>query len=177
MKWTELLTTAVNENYKVTDALMVMVDDDSLDWKPATGTNWMTTGQLLMHLTGSCGACFKGFVTGDWGMPEGMEMGDGPDDHESMLPPAEALPTVESVAKARELLAADKQVALDMLAQAGEDDLDQKKLAAPWDPNREIRLGEHLLGMVIHLQSHKSQLFYYLKLRGQEVNTLHLWGM
>jgi hypothetical protein len=174
MKWTELLTAAVEENYKVVDALMAMTEGDDLGWKPATGSNWMTTGQLLFHLTGSCGACFKGFVTGDWGMPEGMEMGE---DHESMLPPAEALPTVESVAKARELLAADKTIALAMLARAGEEDLENRKMAAPWEPGREVTLGQHLLGMVIHLQSHKSQLFYYLKLQGKDVNTFHLWGM
>lgn len=175
MKWTELLTDAVQENYKVTDALMAMVTDDDLDWKPAGGANWMTTGQLLMHLTGSCGACFKGFVTGDWGMPEGMKMEDMPE--ESMLPPAEAMPTVESVAKARELLAADKQISIDMLAAAGEEDMETKLMAAPWEPDNEVVLGRHLLGMVIHLQSHKSQLFYYLKLQGKDVNTYHLWGM
>ena len=175
MKWTELLTDAVQENYKVTDALMAMVTDDDLDWKPAAGTNWMTTGQLLMHLTGSCGACFKGFVTGDWGMPDGMKMEDMPEDQ--MLPPAEALPTVESVTKARELLAADKQISIDMLAAAGEEDMETKLMAAPWEPDNEVVLGRHLLGMVIHLQSHKSQLFYYLKLQGKDVNTYHLWGM
>ncbi len=175
MKWTELLTDSVQENYKTTDALMAMVTDGDLDWKPADGTNWMTTGQLLMHLTGSCGACFKGFVTGDWGMPDGMKMEDMPEDQ--MLPPAEALPTVESVAKARELLAADKQISIDMLAAAGEEDMETKLMAAPWEPDNEVVLGRHLLGMVIHLQSHKSQLFYYLKLQGKDVNTYHLWGM
>lgn len=175
MKWTELLTDSVQENYKTTDALMAMVTDGDLDWKPTDGTNWMTTGQLLMHLTGSCGACFKGFVTGDWGMPDGMKMEDMPEDQ--MLPPAEALPTVESVAKARELLAADKQISIDMLAAAGEEDMETKLMAAPWEPDNEVVLGRHLLGMVIHLQSHKSQLFYYLKLQGKDVNTYHLWGM
>lgn len=176
MKWTELLTAAVEENYPVTDALMGLVADGELDWKPETGKNWMTTGQLLFHLTSACGACFKGFVTGDWGMPEGMKMEDLPP--EQMLPPAEAMPTIESVAKAREMLAADKQVALDMLKEAGEDRLENEKLAAPWDPSgREVALGRHLLGMVIHLQSHKSQLFYYLKLQGKDMNTMNLWGM
>jgi hypothetical protein len=28
-----------------------------------------------------------------------------------------------------------------------------------------------------HLQQHKGQLFYYLKLQGKPVNTEHLWGM
>jgi len=176
MKWTELLTGAIEENYRVTDALMALAEDGDLGWKPASGDNWMTTGQLLMHLTGSCGACFKGFVTGDWGMPEGMDPGDCPEG-ESMLPPAEAMPTIASVAEARSMLAADRQVAVDMLAQAGEEDLETKLVAAPWDPDREVTLGNHLLGMVVHLQSHKSQLFYYLKLMGRKVDTHHLWGM
>ena len=60
MKWTDLLNAAIEENFRVTDALMAMVDDDELDWKPASGTNWMTTGQLLMHLTTACGACCRG---------------------------------------------------------------------------------------------------------------------
>ena len=179
MKWTPLLTGAIEANYKTADGLMAMVGDADLGWKPVTGSNWMTTGQLLMHLTTACGFCCKGFVTGDWGMPEGAEMGDCPDhpEGESMLPPAEALPTVGTVAEARELLAKDKQLALAMIAQAGEDALENTKLAAPWDPAHVIPLGEHLLGMVMHLQSHKAQLFYYLKLMGRDVNTMHLWGM
>lgn len=179
MKWTALLNGAIEENYRVTDALMAMVGDADLGWKPATGTNWMTTGQLLMHLTNACGACCQGFVTGNWGIPEGGKPGDGPDlpEGESMLPPAEALPTVGTVAEARERLAKDKQVALAMVAQAGEEALEHTKVAAPWDPNRPCTLGDHLLGMVMHLQSHKGQLFYYLKLMGRDVNTMHLWGM
>jgi hypothetical protein len=29
---------------------MEKVDPNSLDWKPESGTNWMTVGQLLKHL-------------------------------------------------------------------------------------------------------------------------------
>ena len=62
--------------------------------------------------------------------------------------------------------------------EAGEERLENEMLSAPWDPtNTEIALGRHLLGMVIHLQSHKSQLFYYLKLQGKDMNTQTLWGM
>ena len=67
MNWNELLTSQIEYIYPVTDKLMAAVDDDQLDWKPATGENWMTGGQLLMHISSACGACFKGFVTGDWG--------------------------------------------------------------------------------------------------------------
>ena len=176
MTWTDLLTDAVNQAFPPTDGLMALCSDDALDWKPATGSNWMTSGQLLMHLTTACGFCCKGFVTGDWGMPEGMDMSEMPEGE--MLPPAEKLPTIDSVAEARRLLDEDRQVALRMIAEAGEERLDSEMMTAPWEPEGMSRpLGAHLLGMVMHLNQHKGQLFYYLKLQGHEVNTMHLWGM
>ena len=179
MNWTSLLNAAVEENYKATDALMAMVGDADLGWKPASGRNWMTTGQLLMHLTNACGFCCRGFLTGDWGMPGGDGGGSAGGDMpaEAMLPPAEALPTIESVAEARRLLAEDRQLTLTMIKEAGEGRLDGMMVAAPWCPGDEQPLGRQFLGMVGHLQSHKSQLFYYLKLMGRDVNTMNLWGV
>ncbi len=174
MSWSELLRREIEATYSATDGLMSMVDADKLDWKPATGENWMTTGQLLHHLTNACGFCVKGFVTGDWSTPEGIDLEEMPQD--DMLPPAEALPTVESVQQARTLLAEDKNLALDMLAEVSEDDLVTRDAPAPWDPTP-MRLGHRLLSMVGHLNNHKGQLFYYLKLQGKPVNTGHLYGM
>ena len=71
MDWKSLLTAESEYVFAVTGDLFELVDDDELDWKPATGDNWMTTGQLLQHITSTSGGGFKGFVTGDWGMPEG----------------------------------------------------------------------------------------------------------
>ena len=167
--WTSLIKSEIESTYHATEGLMKMVDPTSLAWKPATGSNWMTTGQLLDHLTNACGACMKGFVTGDWGIPA-----DAPP--EAMLPPAEKLPAVTSVADAQAKLAADKQVALAMLAKAGEKDLAGKSVDAPWDPTKKP-LGLQMLHMVNHLQQHKGQLFYYLKLQGKPVHTGSLWGM
>ncbi|MBM4131157.1 DinB family protein [bacterium] len=179
MNWTALLNAEVEDNYRAADGLMAMVGDADLGWKPASGRNWMTTGQLLMHLTNACGFCCRGFLTGDWGMPEGDCEG-APDQEmpmEAMLPPAEALPTIGSVAEARRLLAEDKQLALAMIREAGEAKLDSLLVAAPWAPRDQQPLGRQFLSMTCHLQSHKSQLFYYLKLMGRDVNTMHLWGM
>jgi hypothetical protein len=174
MNWTELLKKEIEQAYKVTERLVGMVSDKELNWKPSTGTNWMTMGQLLMHITSACGACCRGFVTGDWGLPEGMDAGNmSPED---MLPPAEKLPFVRSVAEARRLLAEDKKVALEMLTKTGERDLVDRRVKAPWDPTEKM-LGSCLLEMVAHLNLHKAQLFYYLKLQGKPVNTGHLWGM
>jgi uncharacterized damage-inducible protein DinB len=174
MNWTELLKSEIETTFASTDRLLDKIDSGSLDWKPAGGSNWMTVGQLLMHMSNGCGAAIKGFVTGDWGLPPGMKMEDIPP--EEMLPPAEKLPSIGSLEECRKLLAEDKRLALEMVGQTGEDDLANKKTAAPWAPGIEYALGRHLLQMVQHLEKHKSQLFYYLKLQGKPVNTADLWG-
>lgn len=175
MNWKQLLNDELEYLYSVTEGLFDLVDDGALDWKPATGENWMTTGQLLMHIATSNGPGFKGFVTGDWGMPDGMNLEDmAPDE---MLPPAEKMPTVESVAQARELLATDKTQAFEALEGVSEGDLADRELAAPWNPGESFALGRHLLHSIRHSLQHKGQLFYYLKLQGKPVNTQHLWGM
>ena len=177
MQWTELLPTMMNESFGTAEGLMKLVSDDELDWKPATGNNWMTVGQLLKHITASCGFCCRGFDTGDWGMPEGDSSAESGAEHEDMLPPAETLPTVSSVAEALKALAEDKVIALSVIENAGEKRLADEMTSAPWDPENTRNLGLHCLNMVQHLDSHRHQLFYYLKLMGKDVNTMNLWGM
>ena len=175
MNWTQLLTDELDYLYRVTDALFEIVDDERLDWKPDAGENWMTTGQLLMHTATSNGPGFKGFVTGDWGMPDGTSLEDMEPDE--MLPPAEKMSTVQSVSQARELLARDREQAFEVLQSVSEGDLANRELAAPWNPGESFALGRHLLHSIRHSMQHKGQLFYYLKLQGKPVNTGHLWGM
>jgi uncharacterized damage-inducible protein DinB len=174
MNWTDLLKSEVETAYTTTEKLLDKVDPASLQWKPATGSNWMSMGQLLMHISNGCGAGCKGFVTGDWSLPPGVKMEDLPP--EEMMPPAEKLPTVESVEQAKKLLAEDKALALEMIGRAGEGDLENRRMAAPWAPAESKSLGRHLLMMIQHLDRHKSQLFYYLKLQGKPVDTTDLWG-
>lgn len=175
MDWKKLLHDELEYLYRVTDGLFELVDDDALDWKPATGENWMTTGQLLMHIAAGNGPGLRGFVTGDWGLPEGMSFEEmDPDD---MLPQAEEMPTVASVAQARELLAEDRALAFEILDGVSEEDLAGRELAAPWNPGETFALGRHLLHSIRHTLQHKGQLFYYLKLQGKPVQTSHLWGM
>ena len=118
MNWKELLTSEIEYTYKVTEGLMDLVDDKALGWKPCAENNWMTTGQLLMHFGTGCGYAFRGFVIGDWSLPEEIKIEElSPDEK---LPPAEKLPTVRSVSEAKELLAKDKQLALEMLSKCDE---------------------------------------------------------
>lgn len=174
MNWTQLLKSEMEKTYNATEKLLDYVDPGSLGWKPESGSNWMTVGQLLKHITNACGFGCKGFVTGDWGLPEGISMKDLPP--EEMVPPAEKLPAVESVEEARKLLAEDKAMALRAIDQAGENEIANKELEAPWAPGAPAILGMHLLMMIQHLNQHKGQLFYYLKLQGKSVNTKDLWG-
>ena len=174
MNWTQLLKQEIDSTYATTEKLLNKVDPESLDWKPESGSNWMTTGQLLKHIANACGAGCKGFVCGDWGLPAGVKLEDLP--AEEMLHPADKLPAIGSVEEARTLLLEDKAIAVKMVELAGEDDLENKQAAAPWAPGREFNLGWYLLQMIQHLDRHKAQLFYYLKLQGKPVNTADLWG-
>lgn len=172
MDWKSLLTSEIEHAYRAAEGLMSLAEGLDLEWKPETGENWMNNGQLLKHLTEACGKACRGFATGDWGLPEGSAPSDMPE--EAMLPPAEALPTVDSVREAREALAEDKELALRTVSENA-DRLDEPT-PAPWDPTPRS-LGQQMLGMVNHLNNHKAQLFYYLKLQGKPVNTMHFYGM
>ena len=169
MKWNELLKAEVETGYNTTERLLDLVDPATLSWKPPAGRNWMTEGQLLRHISDACGREMKGFVTGDWGPPS-VPAGDSP------LPPAEKMPSISSIAEARNMLSADRKLALEMIARAGEERLETEPAPAPWDSTK-MPLGRRLLEVVRHLDTHKSQLFYYLKLQGKPVHTGHLWGL
>jgi len=173
MSLREVLAEEAEVTYSVTEGLFHLVDADDLGWRPGTGSNWMNVGQLLMHCCGACGPGIKGFARGDWGLPEGMSLEDIPP--EEMLPPAEKMPSVESVDQALELLAKDKRLALDLIADLEETKLLTERSAAPWG-GPEVTLFQHLHHMIGHLEQHKGQLFYYLKLLGKDVNTSNLWG-
>lgn len=174
MNWTELLENEARRAYDSTSKLLDKVDVNSLSWKPASGCNWMTMGQLLLHISTACGMGCKGFVTGDWGLPDGIQMSDLLP--EEMLPPADRLLAADSVEQVREMLADDKALAIEMIERAGEKALENREMAAPWAPQVQMPLGQWMLRMIQHLERHKSQLFYYLKLQGKCVNTTDLWG-
>ncbi len=172
MNWTELLNREVGGTFNATYGLVGMLDDKALGWKPSSGDNWMTVGQLLEHLTIACGFCMRGFVTGQWcpdeRSQEQMDAGE-------MMPPAEKLPSAPSVADALKRLKEDEKLAYEMIKKAGDQRMNTEQVTAPW--GMQGLLGNMMLDMVGHLASHKAQLFYYLKLMGKPVNTFTLYGM
>ena len=169
MTLVELLKSQVEDTYRAADDLLGMVEDADLSWKPSQGGNWWTVGQLLLHITVSCGIWCKGFITDTWDDAGDVDMSKVPEGQE--LPQANAYRSIESVAAARKALAADKAVALQMIGQTTDEELLSKDVVAPWNPKPRI-LALRLLDMVRHLESHKSQLFYYLKLMGMDLHRL-----
>ena len=117
-----------------------MVDDEQLGWKPESGENWMTTGQLVNHMADACGSMFKGFIRGEWEFEEGLR-------------------AVATVAEGRDKLQSDKKLALDLLNGLTDEDLETRMVQAPWEEEPRA-LGCPLGEMVSHLDMHKSQLFY-----------------
>lgn len=166
--WTQLITWQLEDAYLSADALMERVGDRDLDWRPAEDNNWMRLDQLLLHTATACGRPMRGFVTGVW--PDDSRT--RPDD---LLPPAERMPAATDLAAARDALAADQMVARKAVEDAGEEALAHRMTVAPWRPGVERPLGFWLLAMVRHLESHKQQLFSYLKLLGEPVDTHDLW--
>ena len=163
MDWVALLKSEFEDVYRSSAFLMDLVDEDKLDWKPEHGENWMSTRELLRHMTNACGWCSEQFVKDGWAS---VMSGEAPS------PPT----TVESLAEAKELLEKDREAVYALVDQVGDEELGSKKLSAPWDPT-ERPLGQHILNMASHLNVHKAQLFYYLKMQGKPVNTYTMYGI
>ena len=174
MQWKPMIEGAFGYNYMLTEKLVEMVNDSELNWKPTIGNNWMNMGQLLRHIGSACGSPVKGFVTGDWGFPSDMDPTKL--SFEEIVPPVDKLLPVSSVKDAKDRLAEDKKTAYLYLGKCSEDDLDKKMIQAPWNPI-DLPLGQRLMESALHLNQHKGQLFYYLKMQGKPVHTGHLWGM
>ncbi|MFC2083069.1 DinB family protein [Candidatus Bipolaricaulota bacterium] len=158
MGWKESLTLHVKGSYRAAEGLFELVEDDHLEWKPEAGENWMTMGQLINHIAaGSCGVAFRGFIGGEWDFEETTN-------------------TVQSVAEAKSKLADDKQLAFNYLADLTDEDLATRMVQAPWQKEPRV-LGNSLNWMVMHLNVHRGQLYYYLKLMGKDIGSAELWGM
>ena len=120
MNWTETLEREIGYTYGAAFSLMRLVSDDELDWKPdlpegAESTGWMTMGQLLEHMTSSCGWMCEAFATNSWKQAEGPPSGP---------------PTTESVEAAIEKLKADREKALKVVREAGDERMTNEKVMA-----------------------------------------------
>jgi uncharacterized damage-inducible protein DinB len=152
----------VMENYGPAEKLVGTVPADKLNWQP--GPTFMSTGQVICHLSDGLGGGFEMLLSGKWPsmeeMAEGMKLENLPS-----CSPREALDKLEK----------DKKILRQALEGVSEQDFTNKVVSVPWGVTAKMeRMAIHFLE---HFTNHKMQLFTYLKLLGLPVNTETLYGM
>ncbi len=141
--------------------LISMASAGKLDWKPASG-NYMNLGQLLHHLS----TCPGGFVMA-------VNNAFPPSDAFQKFLQEDLKNTKTPEVAGRELSRGwdEAKAALSGLSLA---DFQVRMVAVPWGPP--MPLWRTCLAMAEHWANHKYQLFFYLKLLGQPVNTMTLYA-
>ena len=146
--------------------LCARAPEDQLDWRPLD--NCMTLGQLLDHLATSLTPMVVMAVTGEMGTAEeqqAMMQAVMKGEQLKRITPAEAQATV----------AQQKQDLIDILATVSDEDWRNLKRTMPWGTTASI--SGHAGGALDHASGHRYQLFMYLKLLGQPLGTMELYGM
>ena len=151
---------AVMDTYRPAAKLISMVPADKLDWRP--GPTFMNLGQLILHLSLGLGEALELTTSGKW--PSMQEM-------EAQMK-LENLPSC-GVQEALEKLEKDKKVVRAVLDGVSEADFTNRVVSVPWGWKAKIE--RMALSFLEHFTNHKMQLFTYLKLLGQPVNTETLY--
>ena len=151
----------VLQSFQPAEKLISMVPADKLGWKP--GPTFMSTGQLLCHLSDGVGAGLEMVITGKWPPAEEMEAGMK----------LENMPSC-GIREALGKLEKDKATLRDTLDDMSEEDFTNRVFAVPWGWKTKFEIMS--LAFLAHFNNHKMQLFTYLKLLGLPVNTETLYG-
>jgi hypothetical protein len=152
----------VIDSYRPAEKMIGMVPADKLEWAP--GPTFMSTGQVLCHLSEGVGGGLDMLVTGKWPtmkeMEEGMKL--------------EKLPSC-GVQEALDKLKKDKEILRQVMDGVSEEDFANKVVTVPWGMT--AKMERMTISFLEHFTNHKMQLFTYLKLLGLPVNTETLYGM
>jgi hypothetical protein len=143
------------------ESLINMVPADKLGWRP--GPNFMSTGQVLAHLSDGLGGGLETTLSGKWPSMQEMESGMK----------LENMPSC-GVHEALSKLEKDKAILRSTLDSISEEDFTHRVVSVPWGWTTKFEIiGVAFLG---HFNNHKMQLFTYLKLLGLPVNSETLYG-
>jgi hypothetical protein len=143
------------DSYRPAESLLKLVPGDKLEWKP--GSNSMTVGQLICHLSDGIGTELRMAYTNSWPKPEEMN---------------ESMPAC-SVQEALARLEKDKTTLREILSDVSEEEFVSKIISVPW--GWKSKMEKLALDFREHFTNHKMQLFTYLKLLGSQVNTETLY--
>ena len=70
----------------------------------------------------------------------------------------------------------DFQLMRDELGNMTDDEFNTKMIHAPWMPFA-VPFSAFMMQALKHVSNHRMQLFLWLKLSGEKINTAHLYGM
>ena len=141
--------------------LISLAPASKLDWKPGPG-NVMSLGQLLHHLS----TCPGGLVMA-------VNNAFPPGDVFQKFVQEDLKITKTPEIAGRELSRGWDEVKA-ALAGISPTDFQGRMVSVPWGPP--MPMWRTCLGMAEHWVNHKYQLFFYLKLLGQPVNTMTLYA-
>jgi uncharacterized damage-inducible protein DinB len=150
--------------YKATRGIIQLTPDSKLDFKPQAGL--MTIAQILKHISSSLGASLQMGLTNSWPKIPAEEM----------LPSADKLPKSASAAEALQEIDQDWKLLEQEIEKITDGEFNQNKIDVPWMPFP-MTLVEFMMQAMEHLSNHRMQLFIWLKLSGEALNTGHLYGM
>lgn len=161
---TEEYLKSVKGIHKAALGLIKITPEEKLAFKPLDDA--MTIAQVTKHLTGCLGESLSMAINNAWpSMPE-----------EDMLPAAEKLPKSNSIEEAVKEIEKDWVLLEEELGKISDEDFNNKKINVPWMPFP-MTIKEYMMQALEHLSNHRMQLFIWLKLSGEKVNTGHLYGL
>jgi hypothetical protein len=154
-------TQLVMESFRPAEKLIGMVPADKLDWRP--GPTFLSTGQVLCHLSDGVGGGLEMLVNNKWPSMEEMESG-------MKLENMPACGVQEALSKMEK----DKTILRKTLDGMSEEDFTNRVFSVPWGWKAKMEIMS--INFLGHFNNHKMQLFMYLKLLGLPVNTESLYG-
>lgn len=142
--------------------LAARAPEDQVDWRPCEGC--MTLGQLLEHAATSLTPVVEIAITGEMPPPMTPEQLSGGEQLKSIAP-GDVAPLIER----------QKSKLVEVLEQVDDEQWRTVERTLPWGTHG--TLGRLCVEGIDHASGHRYQLFLYLKMLGQKLGTMELYGM
>lgn len=152
------------ETYAGTRSVLRAVPADKIDYCPREGM--LSIAKLIRHIASACAGPFKFVLEGNFPPPTGK----GP------MTPASELKGYGSVDEALSHLDEDEKLLRSTVMGLSEEEFQTNQIQLPWAP---VKVPVWHLGLMMtdHLSGHRMQLFQYLRILGEPVDTYTLYGM
>lgn len=152
--------------YEATRSVMQAVPHQKLNYRPRP--EMMSIGQLMHHMSSICGGSIKQVFEGNFPPADPnrpVQWSSEKDLHEC-----------RSVQEALDRLNRDEASLKIILNQMDNADFRNRNVQPPWSP-KPFKAWLFCLLMADHLSLHRMQLYQYLRLLGEPVDTLTLYGL